>query len=559
MKITHSLAFLLLTPAAMAQGPLTEIGFAQFGSSIAFGGYVAPDAAGGAYLAGSDSGQLGGQSFGSADVILARVDAAGNTTWIEQFGSARIDRAYAVLPDGAGGVFVSGDTQGDLAGPLGGLTDAYLARYDDAGTQLWVLQLGSDRSDTLRALAPDGMGGAFALGQTSGSYASPNLGGSDGIIVRFDAVGNILWSVQFGTSSEEMPQGMAADGAGGIFVVGTTGGTLPGATPGSGGAFLARFDANGALSWARQFGASLLENPRAVTADGMGGAFVTGTTVDFNGSSFNFPIDSFVARFDAGGTRLWTTKYTTADPLLHTSANAVAALPSGDVLVAGTTLLGDLTVQPGVVTPTDGFIHRLSPLGAMLTTETIGTPDHEMTVSIAPNGNAGVWVGGTTSGALGGPSQGIYDFYLGRFDFEVGSEYCAPAIPNSTGQPARITVAGSGIASDNVVTLVASDLPPNQFGYFLNSTTTALVPNAGGSQGTLCLGGSVGRYNGPLEIGASGDGGQFQLALDLTATPTPTGLVSILSGQTWHFQAWYRDGNPTATTNFTSAASVTFL
>ena len=47
--------------------------------------------------------------------------------------------------------------------------------------------------------------------------------------------------------------------------------------------------------------------------------------------------------------------------------------------------------------------------------------------------------------------------------------------------------------------------------------------------------------------------------LDLANTPTPMGNVSVLAGQTWNFQAWYRDNNPGPTSNFTDAVSVTFL
>jgi len=32
--------------------------------------------------------------------------------------------------------------------------------------------------------------------------------------------------------------------------------------------------------------------------------------------------------------------------------------------------------------------------------------------------------------------------------------------------------------------------------------------------------------------------------------------VSAAIGQTWHFQAWYRDANPSATSNFTGSWSV---
>ena len=86
-----------------------------------------------------------------------------------------------------------------------------------------------------------------------------------------------------------------------------------------------------------------------------------------------------------------------------------------------------------------------------------------------------------------------------------------------------------------------------------------MVAGPGGSQGTLCLGGAIGRYVGPGQIVNSGSTGEITLAIDLTQTPQPTGLVSVQPGETWNFQAWYRDAiGGSATSNFTDGLSITF-
>ena len=47
--------------------------------------------------------------------------------------------------------------------------------------------------------------------------------------------------------------------------------------------------------------------------------------------------------------------------------------------------------------------------------------------------------------------------------------------------------------------------------------------------------------------------------IDNTALPTPGGLVAATAGQTWNFQAWYRDAvGGTATSNFTDGLAVTW-
>jgi len=141
----------------------------------------------------------------------------------------------------------------------------------------------------------------------------------------------------------------------------------------------------------------------------------------------------------------------------------------------------------------------------------------------------------------------------------VGSPYCATNA-NSTGSSGVLSASGSPLVSANDLTLEASSLPNNSFGFFLASLDQGFVQNPGGSAGNLCLGGSIGRYVGPGQIQNSGTAGAFALEIDLGAIPTPTGSVSVMPGDTWNFQAWHRDsvgGN--AVSNFTSAVSVLFL
>ena len=46
--------------------------------------------------------------------------------------------------------------------------------------------------------------------------------------------------------------------------------------------------------------------------------------------------------------------------------------------------------------------------------------------------------------------------------------------------------------------------------------------------------------------------------MDLNALPQPSGFVSAQSGETWNFQCWFRDQNPTVTSNFTQGYRITF-
>ena len=149
----------------------------------------------------------------------------------------------------------------------------------------------------------------------------------------------------------------------------------------------------------------------------------------------------------------------------------------------------------------------------------------------------------------------FYDLYLSGSD-TIGSSYCSPAVPNSTGLPGRIQAQGSSLASAGSLTLVASDLPSHQFGFFIGGRTQGLVMGPAGSQGDLCLGGAIARFN--RQVGIV-NGGYFQRSLDLTDIPEPPNFHTVvLVGETWHFQFWHRDWIGSSTSNFTDAVSVTF-
>ena len=145
-----------------------------------------------------------------------------------------------------------------------------------------------------------------------------------------------------------------------------------------------------------------------------------------------------------------------------------------------------------------------------------------------------------------------------RMDGRIGTSFCGPAAANSVSATgASISLSGFNVAALGSLQLNAEDLPRFTFGFFVTSLAQDFVPLAGGSQGNLCLGGAIGRFVGPGEIQQSGPMGRISLTIDPQSMPSPNGPVLPSYGDTWHFQAWFRDANPSATSNFTDGASVT--
>jgi hypothetical protein len=361
----------------------------------------------------------------SIALTCAALPAATQTQlWAEKFGTTTSDGANTSAPDGSGGVFVGGYTYGSLAAPINGSVDATLARYDGAGNQLWLRQFGSSGGEIPSACVSDGAGGVYLGGTTSGSIAGPgSVGGA--WLARFDGAGNQLWIRQFTTSAvhgwgggEELSDA-APDGAGGVFVAGSTDGNFGGTHFGKWDAWVAHYDSAGNQTWVQQFGTSATDHLRAVAPDGSGGFYLGGSTGgDFGGTNAG-AWDAWLARYDGTGSQLWIRQLGTVE---NDDVWAAAEGGSGGVYCGGKTG-GDL-VQPGF--GLDAWLARYDGAGNQLWIRQIGSsnaqPD-ELDVA-APGGFGGVIVGGSTLGDLGGPTPPIgISIWLARYDASGAQEW----------------------------------------------------------------------------------------------------------------------------------------
>jgi hypothetical protein len=300
------------------------------------------------------------------------------------------------------------------------------------------------------------------------------------------------------------------------------------------------------------------------------------TALGFHGTSLGYSdyvvpgglaiVNSIVVEFDT-----WNSGVQAGD----TSANEISIHTDGvnDNRFEEAFSLGNVTPA---INMSDGQVHTVrivhAPPSLSVYLDNLVTPVLTVPYSFATGGNhiGGAPVGGLNliggtsayvgfSGTTGGVTE-VHEIHSWSFGVvSIGTAYCT-ANANSTGATGQLTALGSNVVAANALTLRASDLPLNAFGFFLTSRTQGFVMNPGGSAGNLCLAGAIGRYVGPGQIKNTGSTGAFELLLDLTATPTPTGLVQIQSGETWNFQSWHRDAvGGAATSNFTRGRSVPFL
>ena len=176
--------------------------------------------------------------------------------------------------------------------------------------------------------------------------------------------------------------------------------------------------------------------------------------------------------------------------------------------------------------------------------------------------------GYSNNNGCGGPSNPYASFYMEMLAAPgscgaptIGTIYCNSNV-NSTGVNTSMSLLGSASAAANDLTMAAGNLPNNTFGFFLYSGTQGFAANPGGSQGNLCLGGAIGRFQGPGQIKSSGAGSEITLSAaagewDLASLPAPTGSTAAMAGDTANFQAWHRDSSGgVAVSNFSDGITV---
>jgi hypothetical protein len=135
--------------------------------------------------------------------------------------------------------------------------------------------------------------------------------------------------------------------------------------------------------------------------------------------------------------------------------------------------------------------------------------------------------------------------------------YCSSTPNSGSSGGALIAASGSPRVSDDSFTLIATGCAPLQFSYFVMSQSQAFVPGFGGSQGNLCVGAPIVRLNipntGQVDLTDAVGTRSYSVAWD----DVPA-AATIAPGETWNFQLWFRDTNPTVTSNTSNGIQVMF-
>ena len=225
---------------------------------------ISVDASGNVYFGGQVAGVIGsGQmSSGKLDAYIAKLDAKGNITYEQQFGTSSNDQVAATAVESDGSLIVGSVQNGH----------AILAKYangDAISAPIWTKDLGDlQNSGSIGGLVVSGNNiylsgtttnaGLTASGEAS--IAAASSGGMDAFVVSLTDNGTSVSAnhVSYvGTSASDKGGGLTVGADGTVYLAGTTTGTFSGqsrTTSGTNNTFVAALSASGSINWTRQYG-----------------------------------------------------------------------------------------------------------------------------------------------------------------------------------------------------------------------------------------------------------------------------------------------------------------
>jgi hypothetical protein len=263
---------------------------------------VAVDTSGNPYVAGffrSTTITFGSYTLtntGGGDGFLAKYDADGNVLWATSAGGTDIDGANSVLADASGNPYVAGCflspsiTFGSytLTNVMNYYEDMFLAKYDANGNVLWAASAGGTYRDFANSVMVDASGNPYVAGFfrsptiTFDSYTLTNAGGGDVFLVKYNANGDVLWATSAGGTDLDMASSVAVDASRNPYVAGLFGsptitfGSYTLTNAGVGDMFLAKYDTDGDVLWAKSAGGTDLDMSYSVAVDDSGNPYVAG-------------------------------------------------------------------------------------------------------------------------------------------------------------------------------------------------------------------------------------------------------------------------------------------
>ena len=244
---------------------------------------------------------------------------------------------------------------------VGGL-DMFLAKYNTSGTCKWAKKGGGTGLDRGYGIALNGKNivvtGYYEATGTFGTTQLTSAGGGDAFVAKYDTAGTFKWAKSFGGANTDYGHAVALDSSGNCYVTGrfetqATFQSTPVTSYGSYDIFLTKLNNNGSLLWVKNYGGLNLDYSRSIAINkNYNAVYITGAYAinamfdSLNVVSATNSQDVFVAKVDTNGTALWALS---GGGLYDDSGNGIALDTVGGIYITGSfynnaTVFGNVSV-----------------------------------------------------------------------------------------------------------------------------------------------------------------------------------------------------------------------
>ncbi len=367
--------------------------------------------------------------------------------WMQTLGGPADDIARSVVLDDEGRAYVAGYFKGTARFGDQNLTsrsanDLFLACYEADGRLRWVQQAGFAERDDWRvglALSPDGgllLTGSFYGEAAFGTQTLRSQGQNDLFVARYSLEGRFEWVRQIGGNLQEWGRGIVAGPDGSFWLTGgfydtVRFGTNALSSLGQNDIFIAAFDRQGNVRWAKRAGGIDFDEGTGIARDAAGNLYITGwygARADFGPQVVQSPafFEFFVAKYAPDGRELWVRS---AQGQFTNFGRQIEFDPAtGDLFACGSysgnvNFWGrELTSQGGQ----DGMLLRISPDGDLRWAQSFGGPEADEAFDLSVGGSGRLYVAGSFSaqarfGSEAVSSAGGSDAYVAAFNLSEGS------------------------------------------------------------------------------------------------------------------------------------------
>ena len=173
---------------------------------------------------------------GSYDGMIIKYNATGEVEWAEGIGGTYEDRINSVSETSDGGYIVGGyfkSSSIDLGNGISltnkdsGNYDGMIIKYNVTGEVEWAEGIGGINTDEITSVAGTSDGGYIVGGYFSSSridlgngISLTNKGDSDGMIIKYNATGEVEWAEEIGETKEDKINSVSETSDGGYIVGG---------------------------------------------------------------------------------------------------------------------------------------------------------------------------------------------------------------------------------------------------------------------------------------------------------------------------------------------------